>query len=104
MKEINGRDELVNVVQNNSVVLVDFFASWCGPCRMLMPTLEKLASDYEDKAVIAKIDIEKNRDLAIEFEVSAVPTLALFKNGSLVNKFSGMRSYADLSKMIDDNI
>ncbi|MGI6593899.1 MAG: thioredoxin [Christensenellales bacterium] len=104
MKEINGRDELVNVVQNNSVVLVDFFASWCGPCRMLTPTLEKLASDYEDKAVIAKIDIEKNRDLAIEFEVSAVPTLALFKNGSLVNKFSGMRSYADLSKMIDDNI
>jgi len=71
---------------------------------MLTPTLEKLASDYEDKAVIAKIDIEKNRDLAIEFEVSAVPTLALFKNGSLVNKFSGMRSYADLSKMIDDNI
>ena len=104
MKEINGRDELVNVVQNNSVVLVDFFANWCGPCRMLTPTLEKLASDYEDKAVIAKIDIDKNNDLAIEFKVSAVPTLALFKNGSLVNKFSGMRSYADLSKMIDDNI
>lgn len=104
MKEINGRDELVNVVQNNSVVLVDFFANWCGPCRMLTPTLEKLASDYEDKAVIAKIDIDKNNDLAIEFKVSAVPTLALFKNGSLVHKFSGMRSYADLSKMIDDNI
>ncbi|HHX48902.1 MAG TPA: thioredoxin [Clostridiales bacterium] len=104
MKEINGKNELTNLVQNNDVVLVDFFATWCGPCRMLAPTLEKLASEYEGKAVIAKIDIDKNNDLAYEYKISAVPTLILFKNGEAVHKFSGMRSYADLSSLIDENI
>lgn len=104
MKEINGKMELDTLTKNNNVVLVDFFANWCGPCRMLTPTLEKLAQNYRGSVVVAKIDIDKNNDLASGFKVMAVPTLVLFKDNAVVEQFSGMRSLADLSEMIEKYI
>lgn len=104
MKMINGKQELDNLVASNDVVLVDFFATWCGPCKMLAPILDKLADDFEGRAAIAKVDIDQNNDLAAAYRVMAVPTMVLFKNGKPVEQFSGMRPYADLANLIKSHI
>ncbi len=78
------------VVKSDKPVLVDFWAEWCMPCRMLTPIIEELAKEFEDKAKIGKLDTDANRDTAIKFGISAVPTILLFKGGEVVKKFVGV--------------
>ena len=73
----------------NLPLVVDFWATWCGPCRALAPTIEELAKDYEGKIVIGKCDVEENDDLAMTFGVRNIPTILFFKGGELVDKFVG---------------
>jgi len=76
----------------NGVTLVDFHADWCGPCRMLSPVLEQLATEMDGKAFVAKVDIDAEQKTAAEFQISSVPTLILFKNGKEVNRLIGLRN------------
>ena len=82
----------------NLPLVVDFWATWCGPCRALAPTIEELAKDYEGKIVIGKCDVEENDDLAMTFGVRNIPTILFFKGGELVDKFFGSASKAVLAE------
>lgn len=76
----------------NKVVLVDFWASWCAPCRMMAPVLNNVASELSGNARVGKVDIEKYQTLAQKFKVRSIPTLILFKNGTEINRFVGIKS------------
>ena len=77
------------VVANNEVVLIDFSAAWCGPCKAIAPLVEELAKEYDGKIVVGKCDVEENDDIAMEFGVRTIPTILFFKGGQLVDKFVG---------------
>jgi thioredoxin 1 len=82
-------------------VLVDFWAPWCGPCKMIAPVLEEIAQEYEGKAKIVKINIDDNQNTPAQFGVRSIPTLILFKNGNEVEKIIGAQSKDKLTAMID---
>lgn len=76
-------------IQNNSVVVVDCWAAWCGPCRMVAPIIDALALDYAGKIVFGKLNVDENRAVAIEYQIMSIPTLLVFKNGKLVDRIVG---------------
>lgn len=80
-------DEMIN---STTPTLVDFYATWCGPCKMMSPLLEQVASEMGDKTKVIKVDIDKNRDAAAEYGIRSVPTLLLFKEGEIVWRQSGL--------------
>lgn len=82
-------------------VLVDFWASWCGPCKMIAPIIDQLADEFEGKVKVAKLNVDDNRDLAIRFKVMSIPTLLLFKNGEVVNQLVGARPKSELVKLLE---
>jgi len=90
-------DEIV--LKSDKPVLVDFFAEWCGPCKMAAPVLDKLAGDYEEKAVIVKVDVDKNQELAQKYSVMSIPTVVLFDDGEEKDRkigFAGEQGYKDM--------
>jgi thioredoxin 1 len=90
-------------VHNSDVpVLVDFWAPWCGPCKMIAPIIEEIAEEYSDKAKICKLDTDEARDSAMEFGISAIPTIILFKDGQVQKKWVGLTSKKDLTEAIDE--
>ncbi|MCD6094339.1 thioredoxin, partial [bacterium] len=82
-------------------VLVDFWATWCGPCNVLSPILEKLAREYEDKFILAKVNVDDAPEVAQRFGIDQIPTVVLFKNGKPVSGFIGVRPEPVLREMID---
>lgn len=82
-------------------VIVDFSATWCGPCKMMAPVLEKLAEEYSGKVLIGKIDVEENMDIAMKYRVMNVPTLLIFKDGKILNTMVGLQNGNTLKKVIE---
>ncbi|GMV93081.1 MAG: thioredoxin [Candidatus Hydrogenedentota bacterium] len=86
---------------NEGVTLVDFWAEWCAPCRMMTPVLDELATEYDGKARIGKINVDNEPDLAMKFDVSSIPTLIVFKNGEIAKRFVGVTSKGELAEALD---
>ena len=84
--------------------LVDFWAEWCGPCRMLAPTFEKLAAKYGNEVTFAKVDVDELPDVASKFGIRSIPTLLLLREGKVVEQWVGVRSYDDLSRSLDRHV
>ena len=92
-------DEIV--LKSGQPVMIDFWAEWCAPCRAIAPFVEQIASEYEGKAIVAKVDIEQSPDTANKYGIRNIPTLLFFKDGELVNKQVGMTSKAVLANMLN---
>ena len=84
-------------------VLVDFWAEWCGPCKMIGPMVDQLADENDGKATIGKVDIDEHQQLAVQYNVQSIPTLLVFKGGEVVEQAVGARSKADLQGMLDSH-
>ncbi|MDR2568166.1 MAG: thioredoxin [Mycoplasmataceae bacterium] len=91
--------ELSDVIQTGGVVLVDFFAEWCGPCKMLAPVIEELAKEHTN-VVFVKLDVDKNNDLASKFHVSSIPSIFVFKDKKLANSFVGFKPKEEINKLL----
>ena len=104
--EFNEGNFEEEVVKSDQPVLVDFWAEWCMPCKMLTPTIDELATDFEGRAKVGKLDTDANRELATKYQIMAIPTLILFKNGEVVMQFRGPTSSdkADIAKAIEEQI
>lgn len=90
------------VLKSDVPVLVDFWAEWCMPCKMLTPTIEKLAKEYAGKVKVGKVDTDSNRDTAIKFSISNIPTVILFRNGQASQRFVGLRPEKDFKAALDE--
>lgn len=90
------------VLQADKAVLVDFYADWCGPCKMMAPLVEKLAEELDGAAVVGKLNVDDNEDIAMKYGVMTIPTLMVFKGGQPVNKLIGVQSKEAVEKMIKE--
>jgi len=92
------------IINTDKPVLVDFWAEWCGPCRMIGPVVEELATEYEGKALIAKVDVDSNPNLSIKYGIRSIPALMIFKNGTVVEKMVGVQPKKVLSTKLEAHL
>jgi len=93
-----------DVLSSEVPVLVDFWAAWCGPCRMMEPTIEAIAADYAGKAKVGKLNVDENGGVAMRYNISGIPTLLLFKGGQVVEQRVGAVGKSDVQKMLDSHV
>ena len=93
--------EFNELMKKEGLVLVDFFATWCGPCKMLAPVLEELAEDMNGKMEIVKVDVDQEGDLAMKFGIMSVPTMIVFKDGEAVKQISGYQAKGQLLNILN---
>lgn len=94
----------IDVMNSEVPVFVDFWAEWCGPCRMVSPVVEELSNDYDGKVKFVKVDVEEAKELASKYNIFSIPTLAIFKNGKLVNQQVGAASKDSYKNMIEKTL
>jgi thioredoxin len=95
-------DQTVN--GSPQLILVDFWAPWCGPCRRLAPTVDELATDYDGKILVGKMNVDENPSVPMRFSIRGIPTLLLFKGGQIVEQVVGLADKASLKKLIDKHV
>ena len=101
--ELN-KENFTETVGSNKPVLVDYWAEWCGPCKMVAPILEEVASDMSDKLTVGKVDVDENQELAAQLNIMSIPTLVLFKDGEIVDQAIGALSKAQLLSFLEQHI
>ncbi len=94
--------EFKELIENKPLVVVDFFATWCGPCKMIAPVLEELAEKYDGKVAVAKVDIDKETELTASFGIMSVPTVLIFKDGELASTEAGARPLDYYVEKVED--
>jgi len=94
--EIIGKERFDELTKSDKTVLVDFFATWCGPCKALAPILEEVAAELPEDKIIVKVDVDKEKQLAIKHGVMSIPTMILFKNGTPVSRTVGLRGKEEI--------
>lgn len=104
IKIINSTQEFDDLLKENRYVLVDFWATWCAPCRMVAPVIEKIADNYSEKVVVAKVDVDDQEELAIRYGIQTIPTIIFYKEGKIASKEIGVKPMSSFTKMIDSNI
>lgn len=97
----NFEEEVVN---SDKPVIIDYWASWCGPCRMVAPIMEELSEEYDGKAKICKVNVDEEGELAAKFRIMSIPTIMLYKNGEMIERIVGARSKDEFKKLLDQNI
>jgi len=97
-------DEKVIEASKNKPIVVDFWAGWCGPCKMLGPILEKLAKEYNGKFILAKVDVNENKEKASQYEVRSIPNVKLFKDGVIIDELIGYLSEEKVKEWLDKNL
>ncbi len=93
-----------DVIKSDKPVVVDFWASWCGPCRMVAPIMEELADEFDGKASIAKVNVDEEGELAAQFRIMSIPTVMVFKGGEAVEKIVGARSKDEFAELIQKHL
>jgi len=104
VKQVSDNDFDKVVILGGKPAFVDFWAPWCGPCRIIGPFVEELAPSYQDKAIIAKLNVDDNPEVAQRFGVTSIPTVMMFKGGKLVDRAVGAMPKGELQKFIDRNL
>lgn len=100
-KDTKEFDEIIN---KEKLVLVDFWATWCAPCKMLAPVIEKVAKQYENKLIITKVDVDEQQELAIRYGIQSIPTVILFKDGIVAAKEIGVKPLKSFTNLLDSEI
>jgi thioredoxin 1 len=103
VNEINT-EQFEELVKGSKPVVCDFFATWCGPCKMLSPILDELAENYEEKATFVKIDVDKNFELAAKYGIMSIPMVMIFKNGEVADKSLGFMPKDEAQEFIEKNL
>lgn len=97
-------EENFDSVTKDGVVLVDFWATWCGPCKMLSPIIDEIASEYAGKVVVGKVDVDENEEIARKYGIMAIPTIFIFNNGEIVEKITGYRLKRELQQILNEYV
>lgn len=98
-----NKESFDKAISGGELVVVDFWASWCGPCRMLAPVIEKLSEDYAGRAVFGKVNVDDEQELAVRYNVMSIPTIIFFKNGVEIDRKIGVQPPQAFAKVIDEN-
>lgn len=104
IKNVSAESFDADVLQSDVPVLVDFWAEWCGPCKLISPILSEVSQDYKDRMAIAKVNVDENQAIAARYGIRGIPTLMLFRNGTLVGTKVGAVSKGQLTAFIDSNL
>ena len=102
IKEFTDDNCKDQVIGSDVPVLVDFWAEWCQPCRLLAPTIDKIADSFDGKVMVGKVDIDNNQSVSVEYKITAIPTVLIFKGGEVQKKFVGMTSQGDLEDALNE--
>ncbi len=102
--EITDSNFQTDIVDKGGVTVMDFWAEWCGPCRLIGPIIDKLSTEYDGKAIVGKVNVDHNPEIAMKFGVRSIPTIVILANGEEVKRHVGVTTQANLAKLIDEQL